>query len=252
MKIRLFLNKNAAENAEYYYSLYKKYKKKAEGVKNILSHLKDKLEEEKKKSHIIKPKRKEKKQWYEKYRYFFTKNGFLVIAGMDLTQNEVIFRKYIEKNDLVFHAEIRGAPLTVLKSGINAKEEDIIETAQFAASYSKAWQIGFSSLNVFYVGGNNVSKYSTGEYVEKGSFMFYGERKYIKNIELGLKIMFEDDRVYVIPKIRNTKGKKYITIIPGRYKKQDIIKKILKRIKSDPNMLQKLIPENSVIEEFNL
>ena len=56
-----------------------------------------------------------KKQWFEKFRWFKSSDGYIVVGGKDASSNEIIVKKHLEKNDLYFHTELRGAPSTVPK-----------------------------------------------------------------------------------------------------------------------------------------
>ena len=56
-----------------------------------------------------------KKNWFERYRWFYTADGILAIGGRDSSSNSAIIRKHLEKNDKVFHAEISGSPFFLLK-----------------------------------------------------------------------------------------------------------------------------------------
>ena len=58
----------------------------------------------------------ENKEWYEKFRWFTSSDGFLVVAGKDTVSNEVLVKKYATQEDAVFHAEISGAPFVVVKA----------------------------------------------------------------------------------------------------------------------------------------
>ena len=79
----------------------------------------------------------ENKEWYEKFRWFTSSDGFLVVAGKDTVSNEVLIKKYTTQEDVVFHAEITGAPFTVVKAeGKQVPEQTLKEAGEFAASYS--------------------------------------------------------------------------------------------------------------------
>ena len=70
-------------------------------------------------------------------------DGFLVVGGRDADTNEEIFKKYMEKRDIVFHTQAPGAPLTVVNTGgKEVPESTFQEVAQFAVSYSKLWKAG--------------------------------------------------------------------------------------------------------------
>ena len=46
-----------------------------------------------------------KKNWFERYRWFYTSDGILAVGGRDSSSNSAIIRKRLEKNDKVFHTE---------------------------------------------------------------------------------------------------------------------------------------------------
>ncbi|MCY0883842.1 MAG: NFACT RNA binding domain-containing protein, partial [Acidianus infernus] len=161
-----------------------------------------------------------KKEWYEKYRWSFTTNGFLVIAGKDADQNESLVRKLLEDNDIFLHADIQGAAATIIKNPKNITEQDIYDAAVIAASYSKAWKLGLAAVDVFWVYGSQVSKSPpAGEYLPKGSFMIYGKKNYIKSVKLNLAIGFKiNDSLEIIVGSENSvsaKVKNYVLISPG-------------------------------------
>lgn len=96
--------------------------------------------------------------WFEKFYFFITSQNFLVIAGRDFMQNEVIIKKYTEKFDLVFHTCERGSPFVVLKlpEHLSGQENtplpanSIQEAAQYTVDLSKNWNLKVIG-NVFYV-----------------------------------------------------------------------------------------------------
>jgi len=82
-----------------------------------------------------------KKNWYERYRWFYTSDGFLAIGGRDSSSNSAIIRKHVEKNDKVFHAEIFGSPFFILKNSDNATTATINEIAHATVCFSRAWRV---------------------------------------------------------------------------------------------------------------
>ena len=187
--IELDIKKNIEQNAEYYFEKSKKSKKKIEGVKKILEITEKKIQDTKNKNTVLDKKEKNlvkketKTEWYEKFRWFITSSGFLVIGGRDATTNEIVIKKHTDKNDLVFHTDMAGSPFFIIKSE-NKKidQTSIEETADATVSFSRAWKMGISSIDVFYVSPEHVSKEAkAGEYLTKGSFMIRGKTNYIKN-----------------------------------------------------------------------
>jgi len=135
------------------------------------------------------------KQWYERYRWTFTRNGFLVIAGKDSDQNESVVKRYLGENDIYLHTDVQGAPSTILfTQGKEPSEGDIYDAAVLAASYSRAWKAGLGAVDVFWVPGSQVSKTPpAGEYLPKGSFMIYGKKNYVKGVKLELSLGLEGE-----------------------------------------------------------
>lgn len=193
MKIEIDLSKNLNENASIYFQKSKKNKKKLEGLEKAVKETEKRLiklkenQTEEKKEVLIK---KRKKQWFEKFHWFYTSDNFLVIAGKDTKSNEEVIKKYMDKTDLYFHAEIHGSPHCILKTKNNlAPENSMKETAEFVASFSRAWKSGVSFVDVYSVLPEQVSKKAvSGESMKTGSFMIYGERTWFKKTPLNFAI----------------------------------------------------------------
>ncbi len=134
----------------------------------------------------------ESKQWYERYRWFVTSDGYLVIGGRDASSNSAIIRKYMTENDIVFHAEIHGSPFFLVKNVNNQENQDssyVEEAAQATVSFSRAWKDGLSSGDAYWVFPNQVKKGApTGQFLPKGSFVIEGKRNFCRGIELKLSI----------------------------------------------------------------
>jgi predicted ribosome quality control (RQC) complex YloA/Tae2 family protein len=132
----------------------------------------------------------ESKQWYERYRWFVTTDGHLVIGGRDASSNSAVIRKHMTENDLVFHAEIHGSPFFLVKNAINQENGTFVEeTAQATVSFSRAWKDGLSNGDAYWVFPNQVKKGApTGQFLPKGSFVIEGKRNFCRGIELKLSI----------------------------------------------------------------
>jgi len=125
--IYLDLNKTVEQNAAVYYEKAKKAKKKTEGAKEALALSLKKLEKLKKDhskelAKIEKETIKREKEWFEKFRWFITSTGFLVIGGRDATTNEIIIKKHTETGDLVFHTDLAGSPFFVIKNKLEVHD----------------------------------------------------------------------------------------------------------------------------------
>ena len=56
------------------------------------------------------------REWYERYRWFITTDGLLVIGGHDASSNSALIRKHLTEHDIVFHAEVHGSPFFIIKN----------------------------------------------------------------------------------------------------------------------------------------
>ncbi|MEM2109177.1 MAG: ribosome rescue protein RqcH [Candidatus Odinarchaeota archaeon] len=200
VEFNLDFRKSLTWNADQYYQLSKREENKLKGALSALEKTISKLKQlEGESKEYSKPepiKKTRKKEWYERFRWFITSDNFLVVGGRDAKSNETLIKKFTEKNDIVFHADIHGAPIVVLKSGgKNPSETALKEAAQFAASYSSAWSKGAGGVDVYYIKPEQISfSPPSGQYLPKGSFIINGPRNYVRNqpLNLMLGIIFKD------------------------------------------------------------
>src|SRR3989338_1988333 len=108
MKIELDTRKSLNENAARYYEHSKKARAKAAGVRKAIADTERKLAEleqkiaKSKAEALAKPAAplKREKNWYERFHHFTTSDGFLVLAGNDAKQNELLVARHLEPPDL--------------------------------------------------------------------------------------------------------------------------------------------------------
>ncbi|MHA2203079.1 MAG: ribosome rescue protein RqcH, partial [Candidatus Hodarchaeales archaeon] len=136
--------------------------------------------------------KRRKRKWYEKYHWTNTLNGFLIIGGKDIQSNEEIAKRRMKNDDLFFHAELRGAPYTILirdSSSNNITDEDIASAALLAVSFSSGWKAGYGAVDVYYVPAEGASFTApSGEYIPKGGIIIRGTRTYIRGVKMALAI----------------------------------------------------------------
>lgn len=252
MKILLDLKKSLEQNASTYFEKSKKAKKKCEGAREALekSHIKKKREAKKTSAELdilekkSQQKKKREKKWYEKFRWFISSDGFLVIGGRDSTSNEIVVKKHAEKSDIVFHTDMAGSPFIVVKAeGKDIPPSTLQEAADFTASFSRAWKKGLSTLSVFYVNPEQVSKETNpGEYMPKGAFMIRGKTNYL-NPEMNIAIGLHKDKFMSGPiKAVKKHCKKHIEIMQGNKKKSEIAKLIRKKLGGDLDEIIRALP----------
>jgi predicted ribosome quality control (RQC) complex YloA/Tae2 family protein len=228
------------QNAQIYYDRAKKVQAKKEGALKAIEETKKAMAKARPQEKSAgpgapkKPSLKPRKpRWYDRFRWFYTSDGFLVVAGRDADTNEEIVKKYMEKNDVFFHAQAHGAPITVIKTeGKPVTPEALAETAQFAVSYSSVWKAGQFSGDCYWVRPEQVSKTpEPGEYVAKGAFIVRGDRNYVKDVQVraAVGIRLDESGCYVIGgPVESVKARaKYSVLIePGELNQGDAAKKI--------------------------
>ncbi len=228
MEFELDFTKSAQENANAYFEAAKEAKKKKEKAAEAIKELEKKLDKKIEKKEEKKISVVGKREWYEKFYWFFTSSKMLAIGGRDAAQNELINSKYFDEKDLFFHADIFGASVVILKNGIEADENSKEETAQFAASFSRAWSSGLASADVYSLKREQVSKSTNKGYLGTGSFAMSGERLWFKTMPLILYAYVAEGRFMVVPgKTFERLGiNKAIELRPGNMKKSEAAKKI--------------------------
>jgi predicted ribosome quality control (RQC) complex YloA/Tae2 family protein len=205
LKFPINLRRSIQENGSEYYEKAKKAQKRHDGAEKALLETKEKIShlerqriEKMTAIHKPEPRKVEKKAWYEKFRWFNSSEGFLVVGGKDAITNEILVKKHIEPHDIVFHADVAGAPFVIVKTeGREAAEQTIKEAAEFAAAFSSAWKEMFAAVDVYWARPDQLSKTPpTGQFLAKGSFMIYGKRNYLRKVQLGtaIGIMIKEDR----------------------------------------------------------
>lgn len=244
MKIILDSRKSLHANAAGYFEKSKQLREKLGRVRKAIAEVEERVALLDKKQALqasealekIVVKKPGKREWFEKFHWFFTSGGQLCVAGRDAKQNELLVAKHFDDADLFFHADVQGAAATILKNGAKGvveggveaaadgagdSEQELREAAQFAACFSRAWKAGFSSVDVYAVRRGQVSKGAqSGEYVGKGGFVMRGERKWFKNTELKLAVGKNSaGKIVVAPALATASASGFVEVVPGSEKK---------------------------------
>jgi len=236
----LDLTRSIQANGAGYYERAKKIERKRKGAEKAMLETQTKMKElrqllrEKTEEVLAETQLKRKeKAWYEKFRWFHSSDGFLVLGGRDATTNEILIKKHTEPADIVFHAEIVGAPFVVIKTeGKTPSEQTISEAAQLAASYSRAWREMFHTIDVYWVHPDQLSKSPPpGQYLEKGAFIVRGKKNYVRNVQLrvAIGILGKENQVVVVggpSEAIKRQTNIYVEIVPGQQKSTTLAKQI--------------------------
>jgi predicted ribosome quality control (RQC) complex YloA/Tae2 family protein len=203
--------------------------------------------------------------WYERFRWFHTSDGFLVVGGRDADQNETLVKKYLEPNDRFFHTQAHGGPVTVLKATgpsepsreVEFPDSSLRETAQFAVSYASDWKEGRFAGDAYEVDPSQVSKTpESGEYLEKGGFVIRGDRTYHRDVAcevaVGIQVEGETRVVGGPPPAIEPCVATSIRLQPGRYAQNDAAKLVYREFRDrfrDQTFVRKVASPDK-IQEF--
>ncbi|OPJ90038.1 nuclear export mediator factor NEMF [Patagioenas fasciata monilis] len=135
--------------------------------------------------------------WFEKFLWFISSENYLVIAGRDQQQNELIVKRYLKPGDIYVHADLHGATSCVIKnpSGEPIPPRTLTEAGTMALCYSAAWDARVVT-SAWWVSHNQVSKTApTGEYLTTGSFMIRGKKNFLppSYLMMGFSFLFKVD-----------------------------------------------------------
>jgi predicted ribosome quality control (RQC) complex YloA/Tae2 family protein len=208
---------------------------------------------------------RQQEQWYERFRWFHTSDGFLVIGGRNADQNEELVKKYMDKHDRFFHTQAHGGPVTLLKATgpseasreVDFPETSLAEAATFAVAYSSAWKEGRFADDAYMVTPDQVSKTpESGEYIEKGGFVIRGDRTYFRDVAaevaVGIQCAPETRVVGGPPSAIESRAETTVRLEPGRYAQNDAAKLVYRRLRerfADQTFVRKIASPDR-IQEF--
>ena len=188
-----------------------------------------------------------KQFWFERYKWFITTGGRLVIAGRDTHSNDNIVKKHLKEGDLYAHADVHGAPSVVIKDGAKADADELRQACLFAITQSKAWIAALSEGGAFWVYPDQVSKTpNPGEFVPRGAFIVRGKRNYEYHLPMELaigEIEYEGARKIMCGPLECFAGcGKYMIIRPGKPKSGRRTNEIAKRFDVPEEEVSRIVP----------
>lgn len=133
--------------------------------------------------------------WFEKFAWFISSDGFLVLAGRDAQQNELLVKKYLRAGDVYVHADVHGAGSLVIKNHVYPQlktppPKTLHEAGTFSICFSRAWEAKIVT-SAWWVRSDQVSKTApSGEYLGTGSFMIRGQKNFLPPMQLSLSFGF--------------------------------------------------------------
>jgi len=197
--------------------------------------------------------------WFEKYRWFISSEGTVVIAGRDASSNDLVVRRNLKTGDIYLHADIHGAASVVAKRPPGTEgvgERTLREAAQWAVAFSKAWRAGLASASAFWVDHDQVSKAgASGEFVGRGAWVIHGTKHMMDDLptELGLgTIDYGGATLWTAapPEAVRARGTLRVRLRPGPERDRDERERELSRELGVPrSLLQSLLPAGGLTVE---
>ncbi|XP_034530781.1 nuclear export mediator factor Nemf-like isoform X2 [Notolabrus celidotus] len=207
MLVDVDLALSAYANAKKYYdfkrSAEKKEHKTMEAADKAMKSAEKKTQKTLKEVQTVTTIQKARKvYWFEKFLWFISSENYLIIAGRDQQQNEMIVKRYLRAGDVYVHADLHGATSCVIKnpSGVPIPPRTLTEAGTMSVCYSAAWDAKIIT-SAWWVHHHQVSKTApTGEYLTTGSFMIRGKKNFLppSYLIMGFGFLFKVDDESVV------------------------------------------------------
>ncbi|KFZ08551.1 hypothetical protein V502_09293 [Pseudogymnoascus sp. VKM F-4520 (FW-2644)] len=204
LTIDINLGASPWSNAREYYgqrrSAAEKEKKTLESSTKALKSTSHKIQQDLKKGlkqekAILRPVRKH--MWFEKFTWFISSDGYLVLGGRDAQQNEILYKRYLRKGDVYVHADLDGAASVFIRNHEARVDAPIppstlSQAGILAVSSSSAWE-SKAGMPAWWANADQISKSAlTGDYLKPGSFEVRGKKNFLPPapLLLGFGVMF--------------------------------------------------------------
>ncbi|KOS22011.1 Uncharacterized protein ESCO_002366 [Escovopsis weberi] len=136
--------------------------------------------------------------WFEKFTWFLSSDGYLVLAGRDSHQHDLLYSRHLRKGDVYCHADLRGSPSIVIKNNPNAPDAPIppatlAQAGSLCVCTSEAWD-SKAGMGAWWVDADQVTKVApTGDVLPIGSFHIKGKKNFLPPTQLllGFGVMFK-------------------------------------------------------------
>ena len=233
--ITLEYDKDVTANAQALYDKRKEAQLKAQRVEEAMRATKEEVAAARKKAVKVarKPKvRGTKAMWFDAYRWTLSSEGHLILGGRDARTNDQIVKKHLKDGDRYAHADLHGAPSTVVKEGSKATEATLREACEFALLYSKAWSAGLASGSAYWVLPEQVSKQAeSGEFLPRGAFMIRGKRNYFHDLPVRMalgEVQVENHRKIMAGPVTAValRSTRYVVLAPGKEGRERLAKRL--------------------------
>ena len=255
--LKIDVNGSVESNAQRYYEESKRARKKLEGLLIALDVARTEIDEhqrnEKKSEETGRARHKPTKRfWFERFRWFISSEGAIVLGGKDAKSNDILVKKHLQAGDRYAHADVHGAPSVVVKMKEGVTEKTLHEACEFAVATSKAWNAKIGSAAGYWVLPEQVSKTpQSGEYLAKGAFVIRGRRNYSDKLQIKLGVgetEFEGSRKIMCGPEGAVRARcrRFVMLRPGKLDKDELAKKLAYAFEVPIEEVQSILPPGGV------
>lgn len=151
--------------------------------------------------------------WFEKFFWFVSSDGYLVLGGKDPAQHELLYKRHLGKGDVFCHADTKDACAVIIKNNPLAPDSPIPPTTlsqagNFCICSSAAWD-SKAGMGAWWANASQVSKLNAaGEVLPNGEFYVQGEKNHLPpgQLIMGLGLMFKISDSSTANHVKNRPG----------------------------------------------
>ncbi|CAN6674483.1 ribosome quality control complex subunit 2 [Trichomonascus vanleenenianus] len=154
--------------------------------------------------------------WFEKFYWFLSSDGYLVIGGHDTMQNELLFRRFFKPHDILVHCDgVEGAAVVIIK---NHMQVDIVPPSTLnqagalsIAASTKVWESKMAP-SPWWAVYSKVPKVYKGELVRTTHLIVNGEKNFIPPPQLDMGFGF----MWLVGEDKLENYQKYVPELPDQ------------------------------------
>ncbi len=198
-----------------------------------------------------------KLHWFERFRWFVSSEGAIVLAGRDASSNDLLVRRNLKDGDVYLHADLQGAASVVVKhpppGAPVLSDTTLREAGQWAVAFSKAWRAGLASASAFWVTPDQVSKSAaSGEFVARGAWAIHGTKHFLHDLPTEVAIGtidYEGESLWTCapPSAVRARGTVRALLVPGPERDREALEvELARELGLSRTRLQSLLPAGGV------
>jgi predicted ribosome quality control (RQC) complex YloA/Tae2 family protein len=136
--------------------------------------------------------------WFEKFNWFLTSHGHIVVSGHDPMQADLLFRRYLSPGDIFVHGDAVGCLPAIVKNPSFGKIPlpSVEEAGISCIARSEAWRR--APVSGWWCLATQVSKRTPqGDHLGLGQFHVRGTKNYMPamQLQLAVAVIFKSNRV---------------------------------------------------------